>query len=648
MRWNLTYVDDIAGSYQYVNFVRSTYEHAKFDISGRAFTYEDIKEFKIPYLYDRSLLKLPTNLSLLPRFKAVYKFQPLAVVIGEDPYKAEDLAENVTVDYTPVSGPLYEEIPDNIIYREEVKGEVEGKNVITLTLDFDRNSQYSLEGRVLGIRFTGDDMIIHISTQIPTVVRMLVSEMLEIPQHRIIIDTPRVGGGFGAKQDVIFEELTVIALAYKLGKNLKWVEKRIENVMTSQARGQRHEVNVGFNDNGKIESIYDKITYDVGAYLLPWTGISPLFVTLATMKAVYDYELYYNAIALLTNKPPQGAYRGFGRPEAVFVIERIIDEVARYLKKDPLEVREVNLKEPSGDVGDVKTVLAKLRHKYYALKEKYGKGVGVSFYIQYAAPNSEIMIKHEKSLVPGYECARAILDTDGWIEVEITATDQGQMMDRAIRNLIVKELGYDKVRVKLAVTNVKGSGVWASRTMLTMGNAALLAIRELKNIAKKIDPELNWEKLAIKMRNEPWLVKDISSVACYEPPQFVGTVSGQISVITVDEFSRIKPIYHYIIADVGVVGDKDNVIGQLIGGALQGISGSLYESVKDEYSYLIAKANESPFFEVELLHTPSSTPTGVRGVGENGPTGAYAAVINAVNDYGIRCNKVPLDLRECE
>ncbi len=647
MVWILNYVDDITndGSYEYVSFIRSQLNHAKFSISGKAFTYEDLKEFKVPTVYDKSSLRIP-EVPLLPKYKAVYKFQPLGIVIGKDRYDSFDKAEEVEVNYEQYNGPVYEEVPDNIIYKESGgESKVSSENEFSLRVDFNRNAPYSMETRVLAVKNQGDQLIIHLSTQIPTVVRMIVSEMLEIPQNRISIIVPNVGGGFGLKQDVNYEELSVIALAYKLGKNLKWVETRTENVMTSQARDQAHELKVGYKKSGRLDYIIDKITYDAGAYLLPFTGISPLFVTLGTMKSLYDFQFYYDAIVKVSNKPPQGAYRGFGRPEAILVMERVMDEIARRTGISPIEVRKINIKEKlDGDVGDVKGVLEKLGKKYEELKKIYGKGIGVSFYVQYAAPNSEIMVKHEKSLIPGYECVRARLDLDGWIIIETTLTNQGQRMDGSIRKLVSKELNYNKVKVELAKTNINGYGVWASRSMLTAGNAAILAVRKMKEIARKIDENLDWEKIARIMRQEPWRLKELTVEECYETPEFVGTISGQITVVTSDELGNVKPLYNYIIADVGVTGDDEVVKGQLIGGSLQAISGSLLESVDDELEYSIATAVEAPKFDVELLHTPSKTPSGVRGVGENSISGGYAAFINAINDLGFECNKVPCRL----
>ena len=639
----MVYVDDITnGDYEYVAFVRSQYSHAKFSLSGKAYTYEDVKEFKVPVLYDRSSLRIP-EVPLLPKYKAVYTFQPLALVVGKDMYEAWDRAEEVEVDYEPYDGPIYEEVPDNVIYREKAGGEVGGaEGEFRLTVSFGRNAQYTMEPRVVAVRHQGDQLIVHISTQIPTIVRTIVAEMLEIPQNRITVEVPNVGGGFGLKQDVSYEELSVIALAYKLGKNLKWVETRTENVMTSQARGQVHELRVGYSKSGKLEYLEDKITYDAGAHLLPFTGISPLFVTLATMRSLYDFRFSYEAIVKVTNRPPQGAYRGFGRPEAILVMERVMDEIARRTGLSPIEVRKLNLKsELEGDVGDLNGVLERLSRKYEELKRVYGKGVGISLYVQYAAPNSEVMVKHEKSLVPGYECVRARLDTDGWIVIETTLTDQGQRMGESIRKLASKELGYEKVRVELGRTNVNGYGVWASRSMLTAGNAAVLAVRKLKEMAKEIDGELNWERIARIMRLEPWKLKSLSVEECYETPEFVGTVSGQVVVVREEAPGIIRPVYAYIVADVGVTGDDEVVKGQLMGGAMQAISGTLVESVEDGLEYSIATALEAPEFEVELLHTPSNTPAGVRGVGENSISGGYAAVINAINDLGIECNEVP-------
>lgn len=640
MLWNLTYVDDIPGDYKYVGFKRSTSKFARFSVSGKCYTEDILENYNVEFVFGTEGMKLP-KVTLLAKDRALYEGHPLCAVIAKDRYQVEDRLDEVDVEYQELDNqPLFPEIPDNIIYSRSYGNEGKAEMTASFSLRAGRSSPAPMEPRVIAVRLSGDSIIVHASTQAPTVARLLISEMLGVPMHRVTVDVPNVGGGFGAKQDLSYEELSVVALSYELGDSLKWVETRSEHIQGSQARDQIHEVKVGFSSDGKLKFLHDDITYDVGAFPLSWSGISPLFVTLNTMTSVYSFDFSYNVKAILSNKAPQGAYRGFGRPEAVFVMERIMDEISRMTGVDQLEIRKKNLKNLQ-DVGNVNLVLQELERKYSDLKSKYGKGIGVSFYVQYAGPNSKVMIEEEKSRIPGYDCVRAFLDLDGWVVIKISATNQGQGMDRAIRNLVSKELGYDKVKVILGDNEVKGYGVWASRTMLTMGNAAVLAARQLK---EKISTLGEWEEVSKMMLTKPWKVMNVSTDVCYETDDFVGTVSGQISVVKGD-CTGVKAVEHFIVADVGIAGDEEIVKGQLIGGALQGIGGVLYEDAREGFEFSVATAVEAPKFEVKLFHTPSKTPSGVRGVGENGPTGAYASVCNAIRDLGMKCDSFPLKLR---
>ncbi|MCI2415604.1 MAG: molybdopterin-dependent oxidoreductase [Candidatus Aramenus sp.] len=646
MRWNLVYVDDLGGDYKYVGFKRSTEEHAKFYISGNCYAEDYLHKYAVDYLFGDEGAKLP-KATLLAREKALYEGHPLCVAVAEERYEVEDKLDQVEVEYTPVEGPLYPEVEDNVILSTRSDPLIDGEGAdleFSMELRIDRSSPAPMEPRVVAVRHYGDTIVVHASTQAPTVARLLIAKMLDVPAHKVKVEVPQVGGGFGAKQDLSYEELAVVALAYELGENLKWVENRSEHVQGSQARDQRHKLLAKYTKDGKLVYLFDEITYDLGAFPLPWTGFSPLFVTLGTMTSLYSFNFSYNAKVVVSNKPPQGAYRGFGRPEAVFVMERIMEEISRRTGLDPIEVRRRNLRKDLEDVGDVEGVLRVLEQKYREYKEEYGSGVGVSLYVQYAGPNSYIMIEKEKSKVPGYDCVRAFLDVDGWLVIKVTATDQGQRMGEAIRKLVSRKIKYDKVKVVLGDNELKGFGVWASRTMLTMGNAAVLAARR---IMEKVEELGGWESTTRTMLLEPWKASNLAEEVCYETDHFVGTISGQVSVVSLRN-GKAKVEKHFVVADVGVTGDDDIVKGQLMGGALQGIGGSLYEDVNDGLEYSVPTAVEAPKFEVVLLHTPSKTPAGVRGVGENGPTGAYASVCNALLDLDLECKELPFKVGEVD
>ncbi|MBB5254193.1 xanthine dehydrogenase family protein molybdopterin-binding subunit [Sulfurisphaera ohwakuensis] len=630
------YVDDIRGKYKVVSFIRSNKPYAKFNIRGKVYTWKDIN-FTIPKIFDNEGKLKEIEIPLLAKDRALYIGQPLGMVIGEDEYDAEDKKEGVEVEYEDLTGPIYE--PDNVVHTFS-QGDYEfGENSFSLKLTFNRQSPAPLEGR--GVIVTHEDgrLIIRISTQAPTVVRKIVSEMLDLPEEKIEIKVPRVGGGFGAKQDIVMEELAVIALSYVTGENLKWIERKSEHIMTSQGRGQQHDATVYYNTNGKITGIIDNITYDMGAFPLPWSGISPLYVTLMNLKNVYDIKIKTNVKVVASNSPPQGAFRGFGRPEAFFVIERIMDEVSRRVKIDPISIRERNLGKINNDIGDVKMVLKRLREKYNEYREKYKVGIGISLYLHYASPTSKVLIGEEKSFVGGYECVSLRLTDTGIIEVRTTTVDMGQGISDVLREIVKRELDYDRIVVYTGSQDVNGFGSWASRSVITAGNATLLAARELK---EKIDKLGGIKRVLEKLNNSPWELeeKELYSIKCYEPEESIGAISAQISVVEYDG-TNFYLRENYIIIDIGVPADVDKVKGQLIGGIVQALGGVLYENVNEPYNYLIPTAKEAPRVKVELLNTPSSTPGGFRGVGENSISGAYASIANAISDF-IPVYEIPM------
>ncbi|WP_160164861.1 xanthine dehydrogenase family protein molybdopterin-binding subunit [Candidatus Acidianus copahuensis] len=622
------YVGDSTGNYKSVKFIRSTVPFAKFKVSGRSYTWEDLK-FNIPRIFGLEGKLKDIEIPLLAKDRSLYVGQPIAIVLGNDPYDAEDKAENVEVEYEELNGDIYDFVPNNIAL-EGQGGEdfAEKDRRINLDLTFSRSSPFPMEGRAVAVRHEGDKMVIYISNQAPTVAKKIIEEMLNF--QKVEIKVPWVGGGFGSKQDIVPEELAVIALSYATGLDLKWIESKTEHALTSQGRGQRHFVEVFFESNGKIRGYKDSIVYDLGAFPLPWSGISPLYVTLMNLKGIYDIKVKYEFKVVVSNKPPQGAFRGFGRPEAFFVVERVIDAVSRILGIDPIEIRRKNLGKLNA-VGNVDEIFRRIEKKYREVREKYGKGVGVSMYVHYGSPSSKVLINEEKSNVGGYECVSLRLDDRGIVKVKTTVVDMGQGIASVIRRIVEKELGT-KAEVEVGSDDVRGFGSWASRSVVTAANATLLAAKELK---EKIDKEGGLSRLKEKISNSPWEIEDkeIYSVKCYEPEEMVGSISGQISAVKVD-WPNIKVLYHYAIVDVGVAGNEDNIKGQIMGGIVQAIGGSLLESVEDPLSYAIPTALEAPLMEVELLHTPSNTPGGFRPVGENSISGAYVAIINALSDYG--------------
>jgi len=581
---------------QFVSFVRSTYPHAYFSISGNVITVEELN-YTIPNIAHLEGMKKVTVKPLADK-KALFVGHALGMVIGEDEYSTWDKKEEVEVEYKEVNEPLYNDIPDNVIYESKTSGEDECEGLlIERQFSLDRVSPYYMQPRELKVSNYGDTLLIHMSTQAPTVVERILTEMLETTK-KIKVIPHALGGGFGGKQDILPDEVGVILLSYTRNIDLEWRETRSEDLMLVQSRSQDHKVKACVNDKGKINWIFDEIVYDVGAFPLPWIGLSPLFVTLKHLKNVYSYNVYYHAKAVLSNKSPYSAYRGFGRPEAIFVVERLIDEISKELKIDPLVLRRNNLRELEFDAGNLKLILDKLDEK----RRKFKEGVGISLYVHYAfAPNTEYLRKRGEE-IRGVECVK-IVNEKGKIIVKTSVTELGQGICKSIEKIVKNTISVDSpIEVICGDSSVEGYGTWASRSLTTAGNAAYLAAKQF--------------------------LEKGEAYTCYETEEILGAVGGQLTV-----FDGDKIIYQYIVVDAGNVIDRNIVEGQMIGGFVQGLGEVLFESSSDLYDYAIPTAVESPITEVDIITTPSKTPLGVRGIGENSIIGSLASVSNAISFY---------------
>ncbi|BCU71653.1 xanthine dehydrogenase family protein molybdopterin-binding subunit [Stygiolobus caldivivus] len=582
----------------FVSFVRSNYPHAYFSLSGNIITVDDIN-YSIPSIAHLEGMKRISVKPLADR-KALFVGHALGIVIGEDEYTAWDKKDQVEVEYKEANGPLYQDIPDNIIYESKNSFEDECEGIVVeREFSLDRVSPYYIQPRELKVGNYGDTLLIHMSTQAPTVVEKILYEILETTK-KIKVVPYALGGGFGGKQDILPDEVSIILLSYTKGIDLEWKETRNEDLMLVQSRSQVHKIKacVEDNNNNKIKWIFDEIEYDVGAFPLPWIGLSPLFVTLKHLRNVYSYNVYYNVRAILTNKPPYGAYRGFGRPEAIFVVERLMDEISKELKVDPLEFRKNNLRDLEFDAGNLRLVLDKLDEK----RKKFRQGVGISLYVHYAfAPNTEYLKKRGEE-IKGVECVK-IVNEKGKVVVRTSVTELGQGICKSIEKIVRNTLTVNgPVEVICGDSSVEGYGTWASRSLTTAGNAAYLAAKQF--------------------------LEKGEGYACYETEEILGAVGGQLTV-----FDGEKIIYQYIVVDAGNVIDSEIVKGQIIGGFVQGLGEVLFESSTDMADYIIPTAVESPLTDVDVISTPSKTPLGVRGVGENSIIGSLASVSNAISNY---------------
>src|SRR5712692_2582376 len=375
------YVDDLqlAGMH-YVGIIRSPYAHARIrsvDTSkartapgvAAVFTGEDLRGAIGPVPCAAQLPDMKMALRpVLALEKVRFVGEPVAAVVAADRYAARDAVDLVEVDYeplTPVVNPekalakgaplLYEEFKDNVAYRWELEGGdlkkafKQADKVIRQRLLNQRLIPMAMEPRgvVADYKRGEKQLTVWSSTQTPHLLRTQLAAMLGVPEHSVRVITPEVGGGFGSKLNVYAEEALVGYLAMKLGKPIKWIETRRENFLTTiHGRDQIDDVEVAFKRDAAILGLRCKVIADLGAY---YQLLTPLIPTLTGLMICGCYKIpavRMEITGVFTNKMSTDAYRGAGRPEATYIIERVMDLVAAELKKDPAEVRRKNFPQP--------------------------------------------------------------------------------------------------------------------------------------------------------------------------------------------------------------------------------------------------------------------------------------------------------------
>ncbi|HWC75944.1 MAG TPA: xanthine dehydrogenase family protein molybdopterin-binding subunit, partial [Blastocatellia bacterium] len=433
------YVDDIKlPDTLHVAFLRSIHAHARItsiDVTEAAhapgvvavYTGKDVaKVGPVPCAGALPGLKVP-DYRVLSGDHVVFVGQPIAAVVATDRYAARDAVDLIMVDYEelPVvvdveaaakGGPLvYEEYGDNIAYTlTSGEGDIEAAmqsadRIVKQRVVHQRLAPIAMEGRgVLARYYRGEEeLTIWSSTQIPHLLRTQLAIMLGIPENKLRVITPEVGGGFGSKLNVYAEEALVGWIAMQLGKPVKWIENRRENIQaTIHGRGQVGYIEIGCKNDGTITGLRYNVFADMGAYHQLLTPAIPTLTGLMLSGCYKIPAIQMNVTACFTNKMATDAYRGAGRPEATYVIERALDLVADELGADPVEVRRKNFPNPDEfpfktatglfyDSGNYQLALDRALEmsEYKSLREEQKKaraqgrlmGIGVSTYVEICA-----------------------------------------------------------------------------------------------------------------------------------------------------------------------------------------------------------------------------------------------------------------------
>ena len=642
---------------------------------------------------------------------ARYAGEPVAVVIAESAYRVADALELIEVEYDPLPpiatleeaararAPLHEGWPDNaaLSVRGAV-GETEGALggaavVVHAKLRHPRLAAVPIEPRgALAYRDaeTGA-LVVWSSHQNPYRVRDAVATVLGLPAEGVRVTLPDVGGAFGPKGSIYGEEVLVATATLRLGRAVKWVETRREDFLSlGHDREQEHDARIGFTRDGTIVALEDTFLADVGAYPAEGAGLTANTVNhLPGPYRVPNYRAL--GTSLVTTKTVNAAYRGAGRPEAVFVMERLLDLGARRLGLDPAELRRRNLVRPEEmpyrpgltykdgvpvayDPADFphafERALGLLRYDDWRKRQKAQAltprriGVGLACYAQ------------GTGLGP-FEGALVRVDPSGKVYVLVGVTAQGQGHATTLAQIAAAELGaaFEDVSVSAGDTTLFpfGMGTGGSRVTANAGPAVARTARAVRERAARVAAELlecapedvriersrahvagvpdrfvtlgrlaqaAVKSKALKPTGEPGL----NACTYFYPDTVTWAFGTQAAAVEVDlETCGVRLLAYAIVHDSGRAINPTIVEGQLQGGAAQGIGAGLGEALVYDaggqlltaslMDYAIPKADQLPMLPVALEEHPSViNPLGVKGVGESGAIPGAAALVNAVED----------------
>jgi aerobic carbon-monoxide dehydrogenase large subunit len=541
------YTDDFEPHAAAAAFVRSDYAHARIadiDVSGAldvegvhaVYTYDDLDgrfADPLPLIIPHEAIEDGRTQYALARTEVRYVGETIAMVVARDRYVAEDAAGAIVVDYEPL--PVVADLesaagdvlvhgdrPDNVVGRvSEEHGDVDAAfaaapHVFEWRFQIERSAATPLEGRAVVARFDEEGgLLVHDSTQAPTGIRAGLSRLFDLDLDRVQVVAPDVGGGFGVKVIQFYpEEVLVPLAARRLGMPVKWTEDRREHfVGSTHERKQIHRVRVGADGDGRILALETSFLHDSGAYC-PYGLIIPV-ISAAQLPGPYRLDNYrYDFTALFTNMVPTSPYRGAGRPHGAFVMERVMDRLARELELDRAEIRRRNLIQSDEfpydvgvtfqdggptvyDSGDYPAGLERLleevgyegfeARRQAAATEGRRIGLGIACYV-------------EGTGIGPYEGAAINVQVDGTVTVATGLATQGQGHQTIFAQIAADELGVPIERVHVTTGDTRslgwGVGTFASRTAVVSGNAvhkAAAAVRrqaaELASRVLEADPE---------------------------------------------------------------------------------------------------------------------------------------------------------------
>jgi aerobic carbon-monoxide dehydrogenase large subunit len=590
----------------------------------------------------------PTEWPPLAESEVCFAGQAVAAVVAQSTWVAADARELVLVEYEP--RPAVASIDEAlaaagvIFRRSHHHGDVDAvfagaPIVLRERFTHGRCAAAPLEPRGTLADWDGDTLTVWASTQVPSLLRSTLAAGLGLAETRVRVVAPDVGGGFGLKTHVFPEELAVAALARLLGRPVKWVEERREQLTAaSHAREQRMDVELAADANGVVRGMRVRVVSDAGAYhIYPLTGALEPLGSAAILPGPYRVEVYeYEALAVRTNKAPLGAYRGVGMTMGAFAMERLLDMLAERLALDPADLRRRNLisreaypyVSASGltyDSGDYPKALEQalalagydaLRREQQAARAA-GRllGVGVACYTEYTGMGSEVFRRRGMQDVRGVESATVTMDPDGGVRCATSFPAQGQGHATTIAQVVADRLGIALERVRLTVVDTAvappGSGTFGSRGAVSIGGTVAVAADRVRarlqalaaHVLEAAAEDVVVESERAHVRGFPGRVvsmAELARLAYYSPPGGLPadlgpglsatvsfdppgpTFSGAVHVALVEvdrDTGRVSVRRYIVVEDCGPVVNPTIVEGQIHGAVAQGLGEALLESL---------------------------------------------------------------------
>ena len=661
--------------------VRPPYVHAKvesIDTTAAAtmpgvigvYTAVDLELGGLPFVWPITEdIKVPVHLPLSAD-KIRFNGDAVAVVVAETRAQAYDAAELVNVEVTELAAltsmeaamadgaPLiHEELGTNVTVHWSHGGAGDqaifdtAPVIVTETYHQPRLIPNAMEPRgclAYGIPAMGEYTLVS-STQIPHIAKVTLSGVCNIPETKLRVIAPDVGGGFGSKLNVYAEEALALALARKTGRPVKWIETRQENyIATTHGRGVTHDCTIAGTEDGKILGVKFVQIADMGAYYQLLTPGIPELGGWVYMGPYKPEAYWYEFRGVLTNCTPTDAYRGAGRPEATYVLERAVDAFARRVGKDPAQVRRMNLHPPfdvatpvisglSVDSANYEPMLDKalelaeydqMRKEQQARRDRgdvLQLGIGLSTYIEMCGLAPSNILGALRYAAGGWDAATIECLPTGKVVVKTGTSPHGQGHETTWSQIVADGLGLKPDDIEVmhgdTATTPLGMDTYGSRSVSVGGVALHFAMEKIKAKARTIaahelevaEDDLEWSESAWRVQGAPDKAKTIpelalsawhahslpegtepnlNATAVYDPPNFTWPAGAHICIVEVDvQTGRTEILKYVAVDDCGTIINPSIVEGQVHGGVAQGIAEALYEeAIYDESGNLTSSS----------------------------------------------------------